>query len=393
MGLEAEIEKARREIKTDAYAMSIGELANLYRDGEMEIAPEFQRLFRWNNKQKSRFIESILLGIPLPSIFVAARKDGTWEVVDGLQRLSTILQFMGELRSQTIEHEEDWSAAVGGVEESEEAEAPTVPLVLTSTKYLPSLAGKVWEDDDKPSLSSSQRLLIKRAKMDVKIIDRDSSSDSKYELFQRLNTGGSPLSEQEVRNVLLLMRSRERFRWIFELGRSAEFQGSIALSDRLLSERYDLELVFRFIGFLKSSDNELKQFEDVGVFLDDWAGKIGDFSEPQCIELGALLRETFGLIQEAFESDGFRRYSLDDHDFKGPFSVSAFEATSVGVGHNLAYWRDLRASQGADEVRSQLHDRIERLWSHETFKQRARSGVRASGRVPYTVPLGRELFA
>jgi len=78
--------------------MSIGELTNLYRDGELIIRPEFQRFFRWTSIQKSRLVESILLGIPLPSIFVAQTLGGVWEVVDGLQRVSTLLELQGELK-------------------------------------------------------------------------------------------------------------------------------------------------------------------------------------------------------------------------------------------------------------------------------------------------------
>jgi len=88
-----QIEDARMQVHTDSYPMSIGELVNLYDDGELDIHPEFQRVYRWSEEQKSKLIESILLGIPLPSIFVAQRKDGIWDVVDGLQRISTILSW------------------------------------------------------------------------------------------------------------------------------------------------------------------------------------------------------------------------------------------------------------------------------------------------------------
>ncbi len=98
MSLQDEIQVASAKINTDAYAMSIGEVVNLYRDKELIIRPAFQRLFRWSTYQKSRLVESVLLGIPIPSIFVSQREDGVWEVVDGLQRLSTILEFIGELR-------------------------------------------------------------------------------------------------------------------------------------------------------------------------------------------------------------------------------------------------------------------------------------------------------
>lgn len=75
--LSNEIESAQHLVKTDAYQMSIGEVVNMYRDGEIVINPDFQRLFRWDAGQKSKLIESILLGIPLPSIFVFEREDSS----------------------------------------------------------------------------------------------------------------------------------------------------------------------------------------------------------------------------------------------------------------------------------------------------------------------------
>nr|WP_230944622.1 DUF262 domain-containing protein [Burkholderia stagnalis] len=76
--------------------MSIGEILNLYKDKELDIHPEFQRVFRWGIQQKSRLIESLLLGIPLPSLYVSTNDLGVWEVIDGVQRLSTIFEFMGD---------------------------------------------------------------------------------------------------------------------------------------------------------------------------------------------------------------------------------------------------------------------------------------------------------
>lgn len=76
MSLQDQIDKMRKEIRTDDYAMSIGGWSSLYQDKEIEIHPEFQRFFRWTGTQKSNLIESILLGIPVPPIFVSQRKDG-----------------------------------------------------------------------------------------------------------------------------------------------------------------------------------------------------------------------------------------------------------------------------------------------------------------------------
>ena len=95
MGLQQEIDEKRKDIYTNKYSISIGELLHLYHDGELDVHPEFQRFLRWDDQQKTDLIESILLGIPIPPIFVAQRTDGVWDVIDGLQRLGTILQFVG----------------------------------------------------------------------------------------------------------------------------------------------------------------------------------------------------------------------------------------------------------------------------------------------------------
>jgi hypothetical protein len=72
--LQEEIEEIRKEIKTDNFSMAIRELVQVYRDGDLELFPSYQRLFRWEDDQKTRFIESILMGIPTPPIFVAQKK-------------------------------------------------------------------------------------------------------------------------------------------------------------------------------------------------------------------------------------------------------------------------------------------------------------------------------
>ena len=174
MTLNEEIKKHRSHIRSDGYAMSVGELISMYQSGEIDVRPQFQRFFRWTESQKSRLIESLLLGIPIPSIFVSQREDGVWDAIDGQQRLSTIFQFVGILRGEN-----------GAIRD---------PLTLTETRYLKALGGKTWSENSGSGsgIGQDNQLLIKRSKIDVKIILRESSDDSKYELFQRLNTGGFP---------------------------------------------------------------------------------------------------------------------------------------------------------------------------------------------------------
>ena len=306
MSLQVEINEARAEIRTDSYAVSIGEWISLYEKNELDIHPEFQRFFRWTQEQKSRLVESILLGIPVPQIFVAQRPDGVWDVVDGLQRLSTVYELVGILRD-----------ANGKALD---------PLVLTKTEYLPSLEGRLWGPESERSLTSAQRLLIKRAKLEVSIILRESEERTKYELFQRLNTGGSQLSDQEVRNAILVMLNPELYRWLEDLAKRSNFLECIALSDRLTDLRYDMELVLRFLTLRRASDADLKDVGDLGGFLTREMRKMADNPDFCRNDEEQAFDDTFHLLNDCLGGEAFRRWDEKRRKSVGGFSVSAFEA-------------------------------------------------------------------
>ena len=264
MDLQQEIDARRAEIRSDNYGMSIGELMSLYKDEELDIHPEFQRFYRWSVGQKSRLIESLLLGIPIPQIFVSQRADGVWDVVDGLQRLSTIFEFAGILRDENRNLKP--------------------PLILEKTKYLPSLEHVAWdsfnlskEDALQPhqispieeehfqpkTLTEPQRLLIKRAKIQVSIILKESDERTKYDLFQRLNTGGSSLSGQELRNCILISINPAMYEWLRQLSYNENFTSCVSLTDRAIDEQYDAELVLRFLAFRNIDDEALRNIGDM----------------------------------------------------------------------------------------------------------------------------------
>ena len=202
--LQKELEVGRNEIKTDSYHMSIGELVNMFKEGDLQLDPAFQRLFRWDDFQKTRFIESILLGIPIPPIFVAQKEDGKWVVVDGVQRLSTVLQFTNNLSNKD-------------------------KLVLTEASKLPSLNNLNWE-----TISPDIQRYFKRAKFGVNIILTENSIEAQYELFQRLNTGGSHLEPQEIRNCLIIMLSSDFYEEINSLKEYPNYKNSLQLSESKL---------------------------------------------------------------------------------------------------------------------------------------------------------------
>lgn len=363
MDLQQEIDTARQEIKTDGYSMSIGEWISLYKGEEIDIHPEFQRFFRWTNTQKSRLIESILLGIPIPPVFVSQRSDGIWDVVDGLQRLSTIYQFVGILKDES-----------GNLVE---------PLVLESTEYLPSLGGKMWEsDDEQRSFTKAQQLIIKRAKIDVSIILRESADNAKYELFQRLNTGGTQLSDQEVRNAILIMLNKRVYDWIYELSRDTNFIDIIALSENALEQRYDMELVLRFLAIHDKPLGELTSLGDIGEYLTSEARIIATDDRYNFDEKEQAFRRTFEIINGSLSSDAFRRYEPNKGKHIGGFLLSAYEAVAIGIGYEPDRAIDAASLSGA----------VRRMWSDEDFTSFSGSGVRASSRIPKVVRYGREKF-
>ncbi|HHF3488515.1 TPA: DUF262 domain-containing protein [Haemophilus influenzae] len=290
--LQIELNKARLNVKTDSYPMSIGELVSMYDDGELEIRPEFQRLFRWSLEQKSNFIESVLLGIPIPSIFVSQREDGVWELVDGLQRISTILSFMGKMRGNNGEL--------------------CKPLKLNGTKYLPSLQGKVWGDpdnDDENIINRNIQRIFKREKIDIKIVQRESQNDTKYEIFQRLNTGGSELSAQEVRNALLLMVNPAAQHWIERLAQSTDFIETLPISQKQKDESYYNELVVRYLALRYiEKDDLLSRHSDVAPYLDQMVTNIFtdsfDYKKEE-----EIFNNTFKYLNTKFGEKAFKKYN------------------------------------------------------------------------------------
>lgn len=362
MSLQDQIDGMRKEIRTDSYGMSIGEWISLYENKEIDIHPEFQRFFRWTETQKSNLIESILLGIPIPPIFVSQRKDGVWDVVDGLQRLSTIYQFVGVLK----DHNNNTIA----------------PSLLSKTKYLPSLQGIKWNDpdDQEHSLNTDQRLLIKRSKIDVSIVLRESDDVAKFELFQRLNTGGSDLTAQEVRNCILVMANPDLYEWLRELANFDKFQESISLSDKNLIEQYDLELALRFIIFSKIDIDDYDRSMDVGEFITSEMIEIAQDINFDKADAENRFKDTFNLLSQATGGNSFRRYA--NQIFKGGFLLSPFEVVAFGLGYNS---HNLPTAQ---EVEQKIKD----IYANPDFIQWSGSGVRANSRLPHLLPLGREIF-
>ncbi|MGI2138298.1 DUF262 domain-containing protein [Shewanella baltica] len=341
--LEEEVTQKRKVFKTDSYPMSIGEFANMYTNDEVQINPDFQRNFRWTDLQKSKLIESILLGIPIPPIFVYQNDMGIWEVVDGLQRLSTILQFMGIHKSE-----------------------PNLELV--ETHYLPSLKGIKWDGDenDNFSFSNKQKLDFKRSKINLSIILNDSDKDAKFDVFERLNTGGAFANPQEVRNSVMVMMNKPIFERFLALSNDASFLECLNINERLINENYNMELALRFIGINYFSFDPKVHVSD---YLDQISKLICAYTNEQFSVLEKTFLDLFKLINKVSGENAFRRFK--DGKYLGGFQESTFEFITIGAFANK------------DELNeSNLLQKMQAVFTNPTFSQYTGSGSNIRTRVP-----------
>lgn len=365
MSLQDEIIERSSKIFRDAYQMSIGELINIYKDGEMDIHPEFQRVFRWSEPQKTRLIESIMLNIPIPSIFVSQNDEGVWDVIDGVQRLSTIFQFVGVFKDED-----------GNLMD---------PLILQKTDYLPSFEGMMWnnEADAEKSFTKDQQLAFKRARIDIIIVKKESDPNTKYELFQRLNTGGSKLSDQEVRNCLMIMTNRDFYVFLDRLSKNTDFNECITITDRKEDEQFKLELILRLLISLNINLEVTNKYYDLKELLDrETINMIDTIQKNEYVTIENKFNRTFKLLNKVLGEDSFKKYTEDRH--KGAFLVAAYQGIASGIYYNIdnvELWSD-----------EKLVSKIQRFYDEEMYIESTKKGARAVPRFRDLTNLGKEFF-
>ncbi|WP_114389834.1 DUF262 domain-containing protein [Notoacmeibacter marinus] len=363
-----EIDQAQRLVRTDAYQMSIGEIVAMYEEKEITIDPEFQRLFRWEIGQKSKLIESLLLGIPIPSIFVFEKDNGTWELIDGLQRISTILEFMGKLR---------------------EEDSLRPPSVLEATKYLPSLHNAVWEISDEvgiphaeqSAIDKSLQLAIRRSRIAVEILKRPSDDQTKYDLFQRLNAGGTQANAQELRNCVVLMINSDYFRKVKNAAEVHAFRTVVSLSEDQQEKQRHIELAMRFLAHvLKPYDGKL----DVEEYIDESVVQLAQAGD--AAGAVALIERTFTLLNDVAGTNALRR--LDGGQHAGRVTLVGLECIAVGVAKNL----DVILALGDASSKDFIKNKIETFWQQPEVATFTSPGLRGTVRIQRTVPFGEKWF-
>lgn len=325
------IDQNIKELKITSLDISFNELADMYNEGELIITPDYQRTFRWDIVKQSRFIETLLLEMPVPPIYAIEIEDGKYELIDGLQRISSYLSFRGMLK--TIPDaliDEDMYPEDEGDEEYEEDELtyPKNSFKLDGCDIISELNGMFYDD-----LPASLKIKAKRAFVTLKVLRKGINPQMKYHMFKRLNTGGEKLSFQEIRNCSIRLIDSKFINYINSMAGNKDFLGTIHnVSKSQKQKKFAEELVLRFFAFKNVADvfsHDIDKFltgymEEVSL-SDSKESPIFDYEKETLI-----FNNTFKWLNESLGKDAFAVYKKESDRLTG-FNVYQFEAITIGI--------------------------------------------------------------
>ena len=303
-GIEPDVEETGDEridhpfdpekIKVRTISVVVDQLVSRIKYKEIDLQPEFQRLRGiWRPNQKSRLVESILLRIPLPVFYVAENNKEEWAVVDGLQRMSTMDDYVSDR------------------------------FYLVGLEYLVHLHGKTYQD-----LSRPMQRRIGETQLVVNVIDPGTPSEVMFNIFRRINTGGMTLNGQEIRHAL----NRGPVRgFLKDLAETKEFvkatDGSI--KERQKKRMADRDCVLRFLAFYLGHWEEYVD-NDIDGYLDAAMKNINRMTEQERETVAGVFKRAMRTARQIFHDQAFRKPPLDDGR-RRPINKALFGAWSVGL--------------------------------------------------------------
>jgi hypothetical protein len=304
-------------------ARTVDLLLTRLREGELDLSPEFQRRSNvWNETRKSALIESILLRIPIPSLYVSEDKEGNYTVVDGLQRLCAISHFI------------DVAAL------NKAAKVKLDPLRLDSLESL-----RQYEDKTFAELPRPLQRRISETELTLHIIRASTPSNVKFNIFSRINQGGLPLTAQEIRNAIYPGE------WRTQVRRLAESQlFLVATEGKIKGERMqDIELVLRFVAHYTLPQNESRpDDQNLDDFLNDTVEKRSiTWGDDKWKEIESAFARALQAAPHVFGRIAFRKYSAPDRH-RRPINRGLFETESVVLARRSQ--NDLEALRGRSDL-------------------------------------------
>ena len=225
--------------------------------------------------------------------------------------------------------------------------------------------------------------------IDKPTVKKESDTSAKYELFQRLNTGGSNLSDQEVRNCLMIMSNPSFYDFVEKLSLNENFIETTPISNRLVDEQYRMELITRYLIAVNCDlSNIRKEYKDLAPLLDEKILELGDSKQFNFEVQEYLFNSVFKIIKSLDQincEDVFKKYV--NGRFSGPVLSAAFLTITVGIANAL------QNSDGITEDFTKIEELIKGLHEQNTFYTYTRAGTRAVDRFETLTSFGKEYFS
>jgi hypothetical protein len=256
-----------RRIFTSTSDPTINDLYHRFHDQDLILQPDFQRQFVWDNSKSSRLVESLLLDVPLPVIYLAEDDDGREAVIDGQQRLTSLIQFLDG------------------------------KYALTGLRVRADLNGRRFVDLEKPLQGK-----IRKSSLRAITIRKESDKDLKFDIFERLNTGSVALNDQELRNCVYRGPYNTLLR---DLASDKDFMALIGV-DRPEKRMRDVELVLRFSAFYHAT--YLNYRPPMLRFLNRDMEKHQELPKQEAEELRAAFRRAVSINRSLLGKNAFKRF-------------------------------------------------------------------------------------
>ena len=293
------------KIRTKSLDVSFNELYDMYKNEELIISPDYQRLFRWEEEKQSRFIESLILEMPVPPIFVIETSDGVYELIDGLQRISSYLHFRGE--------------KLNGVDQY---------LKLCGCDIVKELNDYTYD-----TLPKGLQIKLKRSFVRMEVIKKESEPSLKYHMFKRLNTGGELLTAQEIRNCTIRLLGNKGIDFIKSCSENEDFCKTISrLDEDKINKLVDQELVLKFFAY----KNNLEDYKyPITDYLTNFLEKIttnNSYFDFECEKI--VFTQTFKIINDIFNDEAFSNLTHNG-TVKNNFTNFYFDGISIAIAKNL----------------------------------------------------------
>ncbi len=268
-----------KKIDSDPKDSDIDGLYRQYKKGRLIIQPNFQRKYVWDEKKASMLIESILIKVPIPTVYLAATKAGKINVIDGQQRLTSIFSFIDGFFPDNKKFK------------------------LSNLNVLKDLSGKSYAELDEIDQNKITDYTIRTVTFAA-----DSDPDLQYEIFSRLNTGSVALNSQELRNCVYRGPLND---FIKELASDSDFLSLLGLKAPH-KRMTDVELVLRFVSFYKYSYINYKS--PIKKFLNDTMRNLASINDSEKKAIREAFKRAVTNLKSLLGTNSFRRFKLSDNN-------------------------------------------------------------------------------